>query len=411
MSSAIIPIPQIPVNVRVATADDVPFIDALQKKHSRMVGFMKTQALLGKVAAGEVLVAVASGQLPVASGGQPSSLATGNLQLATHPSPIGYVIGTDRYFKRDDVGIIYQLNVVPGRQRGFVGATLLKAMFDRAAWGCRLFCCWCAQDIEANRFWEAMGFVPLAYRAGGRGRGLKGEVRGQKSEVSEEGVDGSPGLISDLRPLTSGSPRVHIFWQKRIRRGDTGGGATPWWFPSQTTGGSIREDRLVLPIPPGTHWSDAKPIVLPGIASCEPRASASGLSAGRALPDGRGSREHSSEPAKRRPVSRTSGLSFAAPARPVNDERPKRERKPKATGPERSRRKNDPRLVAAARELKDRWLEHVNRAGGLGGDGDGGYGEDLLLLPQGKYELTRVLPRPTGIPLPFAEPRLLPHAA
>src|SRR5206468_12042720 len=140
--------------------------------------------------------------------------------------PVGYCIGHDQYFKRDDVGIIYQLNVVPGRQRGFVGATLLRAMFDRAAYGCRLFCCWCAQDIAANRFWEAMGFVPLAFRAGSE----------KKS-------------------------RVHIFWQRRIRAGDV---TTPYWFPSQTTGGSIREDRLVLPIPPNTHWSDAKPMVLPG---------------------------------------------------------------------------------------------------------------------------------------------------
>ena len=106
------------------------------------------------------------------------------------------------------------MNVVPGQQRGLIGATLLKAMFDRAAYGCRLFCCWCAQDIEANHFWESLGFVPLAFRAGSR----------QKD-------------------------RVHIFWQKRIRAGDT---TTPWWFPAQTTGGSIREDRLVLPIPPGS---------------------------------------------------------------------------------------------------------------------------------------------------------------
>src|SRR6266498_2512430 len=54
--------------------------------------------------------------------------------------PLGYVIGSDQYFKRDDVGIIYQLNVVPTKQRGLIGATLIKAMFDRAAYGCRLFC-------------------------------------------------------------------------------------------------------------------------------------------------------------------------------------------------------------------------------------------------------------------------------
>src|SRR5437879_9684500 len=87
-------------------------------------------------------------------------------------------------------------------------------------------CCWCAQDIEANYFWESHGFIPLAFRSGSRGK-----------------------------------QRVHICWQRRIREGDT---TTPYWFPAQTSAGSIREDRLVLPIPPGTHWRDVMPVVLPG---------------------------------------------------------------------------------------------------------------------------------------------------
>ena len=141
--------------------------------------------------------------------------------------PVGYCIGNDQYFKRDDVGIIYQLNVLPGKQRGLIGATLLKAMFERAAYGCRLFCCWCAQDIEANHFWEAMGFVPLAFRAG--------VARRSGACISS----GRSGFAQGIRR----------------RRGG---------FRAQTTGGAIREDRLVLPIPPGTHWSDAKPVILPG---------------------------------------------------------------------------------------------------------------------------------------------------
>ena len=130
-------------------------------------------------------------------------------------SPLGYCIAQDQYFKRDDVGIIYQMSVLPGKQRGLIGASLLKAQFERSAYGCKLYCCWCAQDIAANHFWESLGFVALAFRAGSE----------KKS-------------------------RTHIFWQKRIRQGDT---TTPWWFPSKTAGGSIREDRIVLPIPPGTH--------------------------------------------------------------------------------------------------------------------------------------------------------------
>lgn len=140
--------------------------------------------------------------------------------------PLGYVISQDQYFKRDDLGIVYQLNVVPGKQRSLIGATLIKTVFERAAFGCRLFCCWCAQDIEANRFWESLAFIPLAFRSGSRAKG-----------------------------------RTHISWQRRIREGDV---STPYWFPAQTSEGSIREDRLVLPIPPDIHRKDVMPVVLPG---------------------------------------------------------------------------------------------------------------------------------------------------
>jgi hypothetical protein len=34
------------------------------------------------------------------------------------------VIAADRYMKREDCGIVYQVNVAPGRQRGLIGAAL-----------------------------------------------------------------------------------------------------------------------------------------------------------------------------------------------------------------------------------------------------------------------------------------------
>ena len=55
--SAIIPIPKIPISVRPATMDDLPFIDQLQKKHTKQVGWMPTKQLEGKIKAGHVLVA------------------------------------------------------------------------------------------------------------------------------------------------------------------------------------------------------------------------------------------------------------------------------------------------------------------------------------------------------------------
>jgi hypothetical protein len=240
------------------------------------------------------------------------------------------LIGNDQYFKRDDVGIIYQLNVMPTKQRGLIGASLLKAQFERSAYGCKLYCCWCAQDIAANRFWEAMGFVPLAFRTG-----------------------------------SAKKSRVHIFWQRRIRAGDT---TTPYWFPSQTNSGSIREDRIVLPIPPGTHWSDAKPLILPGERSPKLQITSS-----KEAP--RSKSKVQKKPVEKPAAIRRNGLMFDIPQQgePVAIEKPKREPKHKV--------KNDPRLVAAARELRDRWLERVN-------------GEGFALEAQGKYDVSKQLAAP-----------------
>ncbi len=302
---AVLPSPRAAVSVRPAVMGDLPFLDSLQKLHTKQVGWMPTKQLEGKIKAGHVIIAEDEAK-----------------------QALGYCIGTDQYFKRDDVGIIYQLNVLPAKQRGLIGATLVKAMYERAAYGCRLFCCWCAQDIEANHFWESLGFVPLAFRAGSRGK-----------------------------------QRVHIFWQRRIRAGDD---ATPYWFPSQTSSGSIREDRLVFPIPPGTHWSDAKPIVLPSIVVVEPQQAA--------LPANARPRAARKRIVKRLPSQPLRGFVFQSAVVPqAPAEKPKREK--------RQRVKNDPQLVAAARELRDRWLERVNA-------------DPSFLISHGKYDLSKELAAP-----------------
>ncbi|MBA3272623.1 MAG: GNAT family N-acetyltransferase [Chthoniobacterales bacterium] len=333
-----LPAPRVDIAIRDATMADVPFIDQLQKLHSNQVGFMRTSWIEAKIAKGEVIIAesVVSGQLSVASeektAGSLHLLTTGNSQLAT---PLGYCMGVDRYFKRDDVGIIHQMNVVPGRQRSFIGATLLKAMFERSAYGCRLFCCWCAQDLAANRFWESMGFVPLAFRAGSEKKG-----------------------------------RVHIFWQKRIRAGDT---QTPWWFPAKTDGGVMRADRIVLPIPPGLRWSDEMPAIIRPMdeqttdVKRQLPAKTSKARLPLSAPTKHGPRQFGSPPAK--PV--------AAPI----VEKPKREKTPKP--------KVDPKWVAAARELRDRWLERVNTG-------------EAELGPEGKYDVVRSLAAPMSGGRPIA---------
>jgi hypothetical protein len=167
-----------------------------------------------------------------------------------------------------------------------------------------------------------MGFVPLAYRAGSEKKG-----------------------------------RVHLFWQKRIRSGD---GETPWWYPSSTDGGAMREGRLVLPIPPGKHWGDELPVLMPA-APVERRLPAPGKA-----------RETAAAAAKGPLTTAQIGMRFGAAVEEKKAEPKPREKKPK--------RKNDPKLVAAARELRDRWLEHVNGAGGAG---------ETLIEGAGKYDVTR----------------------
>src|SRR5512138_1910914 len=103
--SAIIPTPRTPLSIRPATMDDLPFIDCLQKMHTKQVGWMPAKQLEGKLNAGHVIIAQGEAD-----------------------ERVGYCIGHDQYFKRDDVGIIYQMNVVPAKQRGLIGATLVKAM-------------------------------------------------------------------------------------------------------------------------------------------------------------------------------------------------------------------------------------------------------------------------------------------
>ncbi len=341
-----VPAPKVNINIRLATMDDFTWMDALQKKHNKMLGFQTKGAFEGKIKLEQIIVAeaVAKDEDRRMKDENDASDSFHPSSFTLHPSParpVGYCMGGDRYLKRDELGVIYQMNIEPEYQRSFVGAALLKAMFERSAYGCKLYCCWCAQDIAANRFWESMGFTAIAFRTGSEDKG------------------------------PDGGPRTHIFWQKRIREGDT---STPYWYPCKTDGGSMGDERLVLPIPPGTHWSDAKPVILPGMELMN-----------KALPKPETTPKVRTPRAKKEPAplveKRTacqiskSRLSFT-PAKveelqvQIPMEKKKREKKPRA--------KFDPKLVAKARELRDRYLEEYN---------------DPInaLESSGKYNLTRQL--------------------
>src|SRR6476646_9482883 len=110
--NAIIPIPKIPFSMRPGTMDDLSFIDQLQKKHTKQVGFMQTKALEGKIKLGHVLIAEEGETADYADNADKKLDLNLSVQSAKSAvQPLGYLIGNDQYFKRDDVGIIYQINI------------------------------------------------------------------------------------------------------------------------------------------------------------------------------------------------------------------------------------------------------------------------------------------------------------
>jgi hypothetical protein len=351
------PEPRSPIAIRVAIERDLKFIDDLQKKHGKMVAFASHKELRSYIEQGQTALIAEEGSLPLPSGegwgegahdGQvrsdPPSPLTPLPQGEGNRSPIGYCLYRDRYMKREDCGYVSQLVVDSSKHRGLVGAALVQAMFERLPYGVRLFCLWCAQDLEANHFWEALGFVPLAYRAGSRGK----EHGGRRS----------------------GGTRVQIFWERRVRDGDE----YPYWYPSQTSNGRMGESRIVLPIPPGKHWSDELLLVLPGVGSVEPLVGDSRMLEGEKAKRSRAPRKKT----QAAPISMVQrcGLRFGPPTPPTSEPKPAADApKPKV---KREKHKNDPKLVAAAREFRDRYLEQVNTG--------------LILPPgSGKYDVSRQL--------------------
>lgn len=365
-SSALpLPVPRLEVNIRLAVPDDVEAIDALQKPMTKAVGFLHFGAIKGYIEKGDVLIAEA------ATDHRRDACAT---VTSSPPHPLtpsslaGYIIGRDSYYRNQTCGYITQLNVHPDYRRHLVGAKLVEALFERAAYGCKLYSCWCAQDLPANYFWESIGFVPIAFRTG--------------SEQKE---------------------RIHIFWQKRIRTGDT---ETEYWYPNKTSGGQIGEDRIAVPIPPGTHWSDAKPTILPGLNGVpmykEPTALPAGLeeeikalSKREKKPPAKEKEKSAKRPKNlisrgglRSPTAAEVAAKQAAAQRQKQDaEREEKLKEARKAKRKRQKRKYSDEFIAAAREFRDRFIESAHQPGN----------EGLIALPKGKYEVSRAIEGPAGL--------------
>ena len=389
------------VTIRAATAEDFGWIDALQKAESDKLGFLPRMAILNRIEQGNVLVAEAapgsrtgdgrwaagdggmgdgsrqSKDLAGVAGSQATPIAAGPSDgdaAPTAASPVGYCIAVDRYMQQDHVGQFIQLNVAPGSRRGFVGAALVKATFEKAAYGVKLYGLWCRQDLAANAFWQSLGFVPLAFRTAGFSK---------LEEIKRKTGDEAGG--------------VHIYWQRNVRAEDDGlrsrGEFRGWWFPFETRGGLMGESRVVLPIPPGIDWRDVRPAVLPGAdrraeAARRIEAEVSEQTAEtrealkrkrkEAREAGRRAAAVAAGPKEVKGVvapKAVGGVGFGlapevkaqreaeakAAAAAQEKERLKQEKREAKRAAKEARKCSDPQLLAHVREMRDRWLEWVER--------------------------------------------------
>jgi hypothetical protein len=172
--------------------------------------------------------------------------------------------------------------------------------------------------------------------------------------------------------------------------------STPYWYPFQTNSGAIREDRLVFPIPPGTHWSEVTAVAVGSqnsvsrIQKPEDSRAIAGPGAKRGARGARGAGAGNADSAKRvsqakpaAPVAAVKGCIIsrwgAAPATsPKVGEVKSALPAVQAKRAKEQAQRIDPRYVSAARELRDRYLERIN-------------GSAALLASSGKYELRRAL--------------------
>src|SRR4051812_25746397 len=105
-------VPRCSVIIRPAVAGDYAFVDRLQDMHSKALGFLRKAALEGKINAGEVLIAEENrvSGFGVRGSGEDEANSTFSDPIpetrTPKPEPIGYCIFSDRYFKRDEVGIV-----------------------------------------------------------------------------------------------------------------------------------------------------------------------------------------------------------------------------------------------------------------------------------------------------------------
>lgn len=178
----------------MALPADLTFVDYLQRRFSHQVGYLPLVALRNRIEKGCIWIAFEHGQ------------------------PAGYIHGVCPYLRRPNLAIIYQAAIDYDVRHRAIGTALVEQWATTTAANAAQLVLWCAQDIEANLFWEAIGFSALAWRAGSVRKG-----------------------------------RIHLYWS-RIQS------LAPAHYvqhvPAGTKDGLLHAKRVVKLFEPGAPWSD-----------------------------------------------------------------------------------------------------------------------------------------------------------
>jgi hypothetical protein len=136
-----------PAGIRPATDDDLLFVKHLAARTSNAVGFVPTGGLLNYVAAGCVTI------------------------TEENDDEAGYLLARPRVAGLPFIRPIVQAAVCFDARRRRHALTLVDDL-ARAAFlsGQLLLQCWCREELEANDFWRAAGFIAVARRHSGTAR-------------------------------------------------------------------------------------------------------------------------------------------------------------------------------------------------------------------------------------------------
>lgn len=137
-----------PGQIRTATLADLAFVDHLQKKFARAVGFLPKQAVEAYVEAGHVRMTTENGD------------------------PAGYILSKPHLVWQPLMRSITQACVAMDAQRRHHGLAMLAqiAAESRAAGLVAIQAC-CAAGLESNEFWAAAGFRPIVHMTPSNVRG------------------------------------------------------------------------------------------------------------------------------------------------------------------------------------------------------------------------------------------------